>query len=59
MTTYPFNEGEHYFTIEDDAIIESVWDYISEELHHPGKQYFASLDEAEQSFPNIKTKYLL
>ena len=59
MATYPFKEGERYFTIEDNAIVESVWDNISEELHHPDKQYFASLDEAEQSFPNIKTKYLL
>jgi hypothetical protein len=57
--SYPFEEGQHYFTIEDDAIVESVWDYISEDLHHPGKQYFASLDEAEQSFPTIKIKHLL
>lgn len=59
MSKYPFNEGDIYYTIEDNAIVESVWDSVSEELHTPNKQYFASLEEAEQSFPNIKTKHLL
>jgi hypothetical protein len=42
---YPFTEGEHYFTIEDGEIVESIWDSISEELHHPDKQYFSTLEE--------------
>jgi hypothetical protein len=44
-TIYPFQEGEHYFTIEDGEIVESIWDSISEELHHLDKQYFSTLEE--------------
>lgn len=59
MSKYPFEEGDIYYTIEDNAIVESVWDSVSEELHTSTTQYFASLEKAEQSHPNIKTKYLL
>ena len=41
---YPFLEGDNYWTIEDDKIIWSCWDYISEELFdlNPNKLYFKS-----------------
>ena len=31
---YPFNEGDRYYTIEGDIVVESVWDYQSEELYN-------------------------
>lgn len=46
---YPFEEGDSYWTIEDDnEIIESCWDYISEELYdeNPNKKLFSSKQEA-------------
>lgn len=45
---YPFNEGDRYFTIEGDTIVESVWDEQSEELYSSDwfKMYFTSLREA-------------
>lgn len=44
---YPFNEGDRYFTIEDqNTIVESVWDDCSEELFTPEKMYFNSEHEA-------------
>lgn len=56
---YPFKEGESYFTIEDGDIVESIWDSISEQLHHPKKQYFATLEEAKLSPLANKSIYLL
>ena len=46
---YPFNEGDDYYTIEDDIVIWSCWDDESEELHdeNPSKQYFKTKKEAE------------
>jgi len=43
---YPFQEGDHYFTIEGDTIIESVWDAQSEELYGKNILYFVTLIEA-------------
>jgi hypothetical protein len=40
---YPFNEGDYYFTIDGNTIVESVWDEQSKELHSPNKMYFDSL----------------
>jgi hypothetical protein len=31
---YPFNEGDRYYTIEGDIVVESVWDYPSDELYN-------------------------
>lgn len=31
MKTYPFNEGDTYYTVEDGEIIESTWDDVSDE----------------------------
>lgn len=40
MNKYPFNEGDIYYTIDDDQIIESYWDQISEKLYTKDKNYF-------------------
>jgi hypothetical protein len=57
--SYPFSEGDTYYTIEYDTIIESVWDEGSEELYlinsnrifnYSDQQYFSSLDEAVTYF---------
>ena len=56
---YPFNEGDIYYTIEYDTIVESVWDEESKELYlsnsnrifnYSDQQYFSSLDEAVHYF---------
>lgn len=43
---YPFKEGEHYFTIETNDVVESVWDAQSEELYKADKMYFNTMKEA-------------
>lgn len=46
---YPFKEGETYFTIEKCEVIESTWDYISEQMRdeNPDREYFKSYEQAE------------
>jgi hypothetical protein len=57
--SYPFSEGDTYYTIEYNTIIESVWDEESKELYlsngnklynYSDQQYFSSLDEAVKYF---------
>lgn len=57
--SYPFSEGDTYYTIEHDTIVESVWDEESKELYlsiankifpYSHKHYFDSLDEAVKYF---------
>lgn len=57
--SYPFSEGDTYYTIEHDTIVESVWDEESKELYlsngnrifnYSDQQYFSSLDEAVHYF---------
>jgi len=45
---YPFEEGDNYYTIDGNVIIESCWDDQSEELfdENPNRLYFATLNEA-------------
>lgn len=57
--TYPFQEGERYFTIEGNTIVESVWDDQSEELHTPLKMYFNTALEAFYYYRFIKTDEML
>ena len=38
--TFPFSEGDDYYTIEDNEVVRSCWDDISEELHSINKVYF-------------------
>jgi hypothetical protein len=43
---YPFQEGDQYFTIEGDSVVQSVWDAQSEELYSISKSYFSTIQEA-------------
>ena len=49
---YPFKEGDTYFTIEDGEVIESTWDFVSEEIFDEdvkGKlSYFKSKEDAAE-----------
>ena len=56
---YPFNEGERYFTIEDNTIVESVWDEQSEELYTDKKIYFRTQLEAFYYYRFIRTDEML
>ena len=49
---YPFEEGDTYYTIEYDTIVESVWDEESKKIYlsYSGQQYFSSLDDAVHYF---------
>jgi hypothetical protein len=49
--TYPFDEGDEYWTIEDGQIVWSCWDSESEELYdkNPDMQLFETKQEAIQS----------
>ena len=39
---YPFKEGDIYYTIEDNEVIESCWDDVSEEIYrvNPERRLF-------------------
>ena len=56
---YPFEEGEHYFTIENHAIVESVWDDQSEELFSLSKNYFRTAVEALLHYRFTRTDEML
>jgi hypothetical protein len=46
--SYPFSEGDDYYTIEDGDIVHSCWDDVSEELYTPDRKYFATEEEAQR-----------
>lgn len=48
--TNPFNEGDDYWTIENNKVVRSCWDDISEELfdENPNTKLFKSKEEAEK-----------
>lgn len=56
---YPFEEGEHYFTIENHTIVESVWDAQSEELFDKNKMYFRTFTEAFYCYRFTRTDEML
>lgn len=58
-TKYPFTEGEHYFTIEDNIIVESVWDDQSEEMFSQSKLYFRTIWEAWYFYRFTRTDEVL
>jgi len=58
-TDYPFTEGEHYFTIEGNTVVESVWDDQSEEMYSPSKLYFRTIWEAWYFYRFTKTDDVL
>jgi len=45
---YPFKEGETYYTIEENEVVESCWDDISEIMYrrNPEKRLFKSETQA-------------
>lgn len=55
---YPFNEGEDYYTIEDNQVIWSCWDDQSEELYdeNPTREYFQTVREAVKFLQGIGIK---
>ena len=56
--SYPFLEGDEYFTIEYGRIVFYVWDDISEEMHDCGIEnlYFRTYDEAVKHLENTQPK---
>tara|TARA_R110002020_G_scaffold393965_1_gene604038 strand:- start:1492 stop:2040 length:549 start_codon:yes stop_codon:yes gene_type:complete len=46
--TYPFNEGDDYWTIENNEIVWSCWDEMSEEMYdeNPNTKLFTSKEKA-------------
>ena len=56
---YPFEEGEHYFTIENHTIVESVWDAQSEELFNKNTMYFRTFTEAFYCYRFTRTDEML
>ena len=44
---YPFKEGDDYWTIENNEVVWSCWDYVSEELFSLDKKYYSTEKEAE------------
>ena len=53
---YPFDEGDTYYTIEDEQIIESTWDFVSEEMYdeNPNQEYFTSHKSASEWLSYLK-----
>ena len=54
MITYPFSEGDDYYTIEDGEVIHSCWDDISEELYTSDNKYFATEQEAQKHIDDCR-----
>lgn len=48
---YPFEEGDDYWTIEDNKVVWSCWDEISEDLYNmnPNQVYYKTEAEAIQN----------
>ncbi len=51
MRKYPFKEGDDYYTIENGQVVESIWDFVSEEIYdeNPTQTYYATAEEAERN----------
>ena len=43
---YPYKEGDDYYTIEQNLVIRSCWDDISEEMHTYDSIYYSTKEEA-------------
>lgn len=58
---YPFHEGDTYYTIDSKGVIESTWDYVSEELYDidPERMYFATFEEATAHYNKINNNQTL
>ena len=42
------DEGDDYYTIDNDEIVHSCWDDESVKLHTPNRKYFATEKEAQK-----------
>lgn len=53
---YPFDEGDTYYTIEDGEIVESTWDFVSEEMYEDNHIdfYFHTRRSAEWFLLHLK-----
>ena len=59
MKKYPFNEGDIYYTVHNDEIIESDWDHISEKIYNKNKKYFSKWTDAhDYLMKNKQTKIM-
>ena len=49
---YPYKEGDIYYTIEDNRVVRSCWDDMSEEMYddNPKQEYFDTWEEAIEQF---------
>ena len=47
---YPYKEGDTYYTIEDNRVVRSCWDDMSEEMYddNPKQEYFDTWEEATE-----------
>jgi hypothetical protein len=52
--SYPFSEGNDYYTIENCEVVWSCWDDESENLHTPDKKYFATEQEADKFLDDLR-----
>lgn len=56
---YPFKEGDTYYTIEDGEVVESCWDFVSEDIydhqvvHDEVQLYFPYKEDAEKHLNSI------
>ena len=58
--TYPFSEGDDYYVIENNEVVWSGWDEISEEFYNqdPDTPLFKTREEAEEFINKGKPKTL-
>ena len=52
--SYPFSEGNDYYTIDNGEVVWSCWDDVSEELHTPNQKYFTTEEEAQMFLDDCK-----
>ncbi len=48
------NEGDDYYTIDNDEVVWSCWDDESVKLHKPNRKYFATEEEAQMFLDDCK-----
>lgn len=45
---YPFEEGDIYYTIENNKVVRSLWDEESENMFNAEKSYFKTESQAKE-----------
>ena len=57
---YPFKEGDTYYTIENNEVMESCWDDVSEEIYNiePVRRLFRTRNEAQEYINKLKKESL-